>query len=164
MSGLRREIASGLPWPALEWVLRLALAGMWLYASADKIVHPEAFAQIVKGYHILPESFVTPAAIWLPWLELVLGVCLYAGFFRDGALALSTALLTGFWLVLMFNWARGVDVDCGCFSTTPGEGLPMLWYVGRDSLLLALGLAAVEARLRAGVMEKSEAAQNVSAS
>lgn len=158
MPGLRGEVApettSGLPWKAIEWTLRLALACMWLYASADKLVRPADFALIVKGYHILPEALVNPVAIWLPWLELMLGVCLYTGFLRDGALGLSALLLAAFWGVLMFNWARGVDVGCGCFNSTPGEAAPMLWYVARDSFLLALGLGAIEARSRALAQEQ----------
>lgn len=154
MPGLRGEVAapeaaSGLPWAAIEWALRLALAGMWLYASADKLMRPAEFALMVKGYQLLPEALVNPVAIWLPWLELLLGVCLYTGLWRDGALGLSALLLAAFWGVLMFNWARGVDAGCGCFNSTPGEAAPMLWYVARDSFLLALGLAGIEARGRA---------------
>jgi len=123
-----------------------------IYASADKILHPQDFAAIVKNYRLLPEVLVNLTAIWLPWFELVLGVCLYTGFWRQGALLLATSLLAAFWLALLFNSFRGLDVNCGCFSSAssdPSEAAPMLWYIGRDALLLALPLAAWEAQRRA---------------
>ena len=149
-----REQVDIVPWDGVEWTLRLLLAGVLLYASADKIIHPQDFASIVKGYHVLPEYLVHPVALWLPWFELTLGACLFTGFLRDGALALATGLLAVFWITLIVNYFRGIDVACGCFSSAADAGseqaAPMLWYMGRDALLLALALFAVEARRRAG--------------
>ena len=147
MQGLRQ--VSPAPWEALAWLLRMVVGCMLIYASVDKILHPQDFASIVKDYRLLPEMLLHPAAIWLPWFELVLGVCLYTGFWRQGALFLATALLGAFWLALIVNYFRGINVGCGCFTSTPGESAPMLWYIGRDALLLALPLSAWEAARRA---------------
>jgi len=150
MQGLRQVDA--VPWEALAWLLRMVVGCVLIYASADKILHPQDFAAIVKNYRLLPEVLVNLTAIWLPWFELVLGVCLYTGFWRQGALLLATSLLAAFWLALLFNSFRGLDVNCGCFSSAssdPSEAAPMLWYIGRDALLLALPLAAWEAQRRA---------------
>ncbi len=150
MHGLRQVDA--VPWGALAWLLRMVVGCVLLYASADKILHPQDFAAIVKGYRLLPEALVNLTAIWLPWFELVLGVCLYAGLWRQGALLLATSLLAAFWLAIIVNYFRGIDVDCGCFSSAssdPFKAAPMLWYIGRDALLLALPLAAWEAQRRA---------------
>lgn len=149
MQGLRKQVAAA-PWDAVEWTLRLGLACVLLYASADKIIHPQDFASIVKDYRILPEMLINPTAIWLPWFELTLGVCLFTGFWRDGALALGTGLLCVFFVTLLVNYFRGINVGCGCFTSTPGEAAPMLWYLARDAFILALAFSAVEARRRAG--------------
>lgn len=163
MQGLREQVGQAgagqaspnqpgwdwVPWDAVDFLLRLFLAGVLLYASADKIIHPQDFASVVKDYRILPESLWNVTAIWLPWFELVLGVCLFTGLWCEGALALTTGLLSLFWLVLIVNYFRGINVGCGCFSSTPDEAAPMLWYIGRDALLLALAFASVEARRRA---------------
>lgn len=149
MQGLRQQVVP-VPWDAVEHLLRLVLAGVLLYASADKIIHPQAFAGIVKDYHLLPEALINITAIWLPWFELTLGLCLFTGFWGEGALTLATGLLGAFWVALIVNYFRGIDVGCGCFTSTPSESAPMLWYVARDSFLLALALCAVEARRRAG--------------
>lgn len=153
MHQLRREIGVIPAWApagAVDFVLRLALGAILLYASADKLIHPAEFAAIVKDYRLLPEALVNPVAVWLPWFELVLGACLYAGVLAEGALALATGLLGTFWVALIVNYFRGIDVGCGCFTSTPGAGetLPMLWYIGRDALILALALAACATRWR----------------
>jgi hypothetical protein len=124
----------------------MAVAVVLLYASADKIIHPQAFAGIVRDYRLLPEALVNLTALWLPWFELVLGLCLYTGFWRRAAVLLSLGLLSAFFAALVFNYARGLNVACGCFSSSPEEAAPMLWYLGRDALLLCLPLAAWEAK------------------
>jgi len=139
---------SAFPAAGLDFVLRVVLAGILLYACADKIIHPQAFAGIVRDYKLLPEPLVGVVALWLPWLELVLGVCLYTGLLAEGALALTTGMFTCFWFALIVNYFRGVNVNCGCFSSTAEESAPMLFYIGRDALLLALAVAACALRLR----------------
>jgi uncharacterized membrane protein YphA (DoxX/SURF4 family) len=127
--------------------LRLALALLFLAASVDKLLHPEQFAVLVENYRVLPPVLVNPVAVVLPWLELLLALALLLGRWLEGALSLSFLLLVGFWAVLLFNWARGVDVTCGCFSTTPGtaEGAHMAWYALRDGLFVLLAAIALRA-------------------
>jgi hypothetical protein len=38
--------------------LRLLLGAVFLYASYDKILHPQAFAQAVYNFQILPDGFI----------------------------------------------------------------------------------------------------------
>ena len=150
MHGLRQLMP--LPPRAADFVLRFALALVLFYASADKLLHPQDFAAIVKGYHVLPGSLVNPVAVWLPWLELLLGLCLVSGYWCEGAATLTAGLFAVFWLLLIVSWARGIDVTCGCFSTKPAEPgaetTPMLFYIGRDAVLLGLALFTAWVRLR----------------
>jgi uncharacterized membrane protein YphA (DoxX/SURF4 family) len=104
---------------AAEWGYhgaRLFLGGLWIYASHDKILHPDAFAQVVYNYQVLPDTAINLTAVVLPWFELLLGICLVAGVWISGAAVLSTALLTAFAGTLVFNLYRGIDIECGCFS------------------------------------------------
>ena len=126
----------------VDLVLRLVLAAIFLAASVDKILHPAAFAVIVRDYRILPEFLINPTALLLPWLEAVLGVLLVLGLWREGTLLLVNGLLLTFWATLVLNYFRGIDVNCGCFSTTPGQTGNMLWYLVRDSFFLLLGFAS----------------------
>jgi uncharacterized membrane protein YphA (DoxX/SURF4 family) len=117
-------------------VLRLILGIVFLYASFDKILHPEAFAQAVYNYQILPYSTINLVALTLPWLELILGLCLISGFWLPGATAISTGLLTVFIVAMAYNEIRGLDVHCGCFSTENTEGAAGFSTLIRDILFL----------------------------
>jgi uncharacterized membrane protein YphA (DoxX/SURF4 family) len=119
---------------------RLFLGAVFIYASYDKILHPQAFAQAVYNYRILPDVFVNIAAITLPWLELFTGICLVTGFLIPGAAVLSTLMLCSFAGALVFNQIRGLDISCGCFSTRSSEGAADLWTVARDMSFLAISV------------------------
>ena len=117
---------------------RLILGAVFIYASIDKIAHPEAFAKAVYNYQILPGFLINLTAIILPWLELILGLFLIIGLFREGSAFIVTLLLIVFFVAIIFNLARGLDIHCGCFSTsTEGtNNVPMVWYVFRDGIFL----------------------------
>jgi len=121
-------------------IARLVMAGIFIYASIDKIAHPAAFAKDVYNYQILPDALINLTALFLPWLELLLGLCLLAGVWMPGAVLSANALLLVFFSALLFNMARGLDVNCGCFSA--GSDTPAMsagWYLVRDTLFLAVG-------------------------
>ncbi len=127
-----------------EWLLlllRMALGLMFVYASYDKILHPQAFSLAVYNYQILPDMLINLTALVLPWLELILGLCLMSGAWLPGATALSSGLLSLFLGVLVFNLLRGLDIHCGCFSTEavgkPAGG----WTILRDIGFLAVSFS-----------------------
>ena len=61
---------------------------------------------------------------------------------RSGALLLANVLMVTFFSALVFNALRGLDVNCGCFTTSPEHTGSMKWYLLRDGMLLTLSLAA----------------------
>ncbi len=123
----------------LVLLCRLIVGGVFIYASLDKLTHPQAFATVIHNYHLVPYALLHPVALLLPMVEFVLGSALVVGVGRRGA-ALLAALLT---LVFMGGIAsalsRGLDISCGCFNTAGGHavGLSLLW---RDLGLLLLCL------------------------
>ena len=124
--------------PLLFWV-RLLVGVILIAASIDKILHPAAFAQMVYNYQILPDAVINVTAIVLPWLELVLGGLLLFGLWIPGTVVLANLLFLAFFGSLLFNLARGLNIHCGCFSTST-EGDPLTtWYVIRDGVFLLLG-------------------------
>lgn len=129
-------------WAVADVLLRLALAGTFIAASADKILHPQSFAAVVRDYRILPPALVNLTAIALPWLELVLGSLLLAGRMRLGTLLLVNVLLLTFLGALVMNYFRGIDVNCGCFSITGAASLPMSWYIFRDGVFVFTAMGA----------------------
>ena len=119
-------------------VLRLAIAATFIVASWDKIIHPDAFASIVEGYQILPLGLVPLVAIWLPWTELVAGVTLVVGAWTR-AIGLLLSFLTFVFLVALAQaMARGISVQCGCFSLDT-EAAARSWASLWQECLLLVG-------------------------
>jgi uncharacterized membrane protein YphA (DoxX/SURF4 family) len=164
--------ADGDPGPAtpsrapnhLRWrvlAARLILAGIFIYASLDKIAHPAAFANDVYNYQILPDALINLTALMLPWLELFLGLCLLTGIWLPGAVLTVNGLLIVFLAALIFNLGRGLDVNCGCFST--GSDTPAMstgWYLLRDVVFSAMGAFLFYAMF---VRRRQERSENISA-
>ncbi len=124
---------------------RLIMAGVFIYASIDKLIHPDLFAEVVYNYQVLPGYLVNLTALILPWLELTLGICLLINRWMAGASALAAMLMALFVGMTIFNLARGLDISCGCFSTAPDEDPITVLTLARDILFLifSLGLAGL---------------------
>ena len=125
--------------PFINLCARWALGGVFIYASYDKLFHPQAFADIIYHYQILPDRLINAAAVFLPWLELLTGIFLMIGFWMPGTLIWCNLLLVVYIGALSFNLARGLDIDCGCFSIAGGRSInieTILW----DVFFLALSI------------------------
>jgi rhodanese-related sulfurtransferase/uncharacterized membrane protein YphA (DoxX/SURF4 family) len=120
---------------------RLFLGGIFVYASHDKILHPAPFAETVYNYQVLPDAMVNLVAILLPWIELLAGFSLILGVWLPATLLIVNILLLVFFTTLAFNMARGLDIDCGCFTSSlgPSAGGHMVWYLVRDGFFLLVG-------------------------
>ena len=138
----RKRAQNKTKWPfrILYTVARLILGGVCIYASIDKILHPAAFAEAVYNYQVLPDRFINLLAIVLPWLEFFLGTFLIIGFWMPGTVVISNLLLMTFMGALVFNLSRGLDIPCGCFSTSPMDNPMDAWTVLRDSSFLILAI------------------------
>lgn len=119
-------------------VLRLLLGGLFLYAAYDKLLHPDQFAEIMTDYRILPLGTVNLMAAWLPMAELVVGLALLTGIWvRASALTLA-GISTIFLVALIATLARGLEFECGCFTTTP-TGQARTWASLWQEALLLVG-------------------------
>ncbi|MBW2557344.1 MAG: DoxX family membrane protein [Deltaproteobacteria bacterium] len=127
---------AGILYHAARWILGI----VFIYASLHKILYPAAFAEAVYRYQILPDWLVNLTALVLPWLELFLGVFLIIGLWMPGAVVISNLLFIIFMSALSYNMARGLDISCGCFSTSPTAGAADIWTVLRDGMLLIVSL------------------------
>ncbi|HUT04148.1 MAG TPA: MauE/DoxX family redox-associated membrane protein [bacterium] len=119
-------------------VFRMFVGAVFVYASMDKIVHPGQFAQMVNNYRIVPHVLINLFAVILPWIELILGLCLILGVFSDAASVVTAGLLLVFITASIVALTRGLDISCGCFSTS-GEGARAGWdVIIRNVILIAM--------------------------
>jgi uncharacterized membrane protein YphA (DoxX/SURF4 family) len=129
----------------LLFVLRLILGGVFFYASFDKIAHPEALAKILWYYRILPGDLINLLALFLPWLELLTGLLLIIGYWEKAATLLVAGMLAIFIAALSMALSQGIDINCGCFSTTSKARSPIINLIIRDILMLVVCFLIVRA-------------------
>lgn len=122
--------------PALLWVLRLILAGVFLYAGVLKIIKPQEFADNIAQYQLLPEALINIIALSLPFFECAVGLLLLSG--KCDRLASGGIILMClvFGVALISAIARGLVIDCGCFGSSEPSKWSAWWALGRDILLL----------------------------
>jgi uncharacterized membrane protein YphA (DoxX/SURF4 family) len=118
---------------------RLVLGVVFILASVDKIASPEAFSVSVEAYRLLPFPTVNIFALLVPWLELLCGVFLLAGYMIRGSSLIASILLCLFTFAILSAMARALNIDCGCFGGA--YRAPVSWTrVGEDLGLLVLAL------------------------
>lgn len=105
------------PWVTMvSLVARIVLAGVWIVSGATKVGDHLQTVVAVKAYAVLPEAMVEPVAYMLPILEILLGVFLLLGI-KNRWMAIASALVFALFIVMIVQaWARGFQIDCGCFG------------------------------------------------
>jgi len=132
VSRLRRLLADD----RVATVARIAIGALFIYASVTKF-DPAKFAQQVANYRLLPTGLVNLVAIALPFVELLAGALLVLGLRIRGASLVIVGCLGAFIGAMAWAWAKGIDIECGCFGKGTKVGLRA---VSEDVGMLALAL------------------------
>lgn len=118
-------------------LLRVILGGIFVYAGAAKIGNPQAFADSIATFQLLPPQLVNLVALGLPVFEILVGGMLIFGIYEHQAALALLGLMAVFVIFLFQAIARGLEVDCGCFgSGQPSAGAAWL-SLGRNIILVA---------------------------
>ncbi|ADG98588.1 DoxX family protein [Segniliparus rotundus DSM 44985] len=127
---------------------RLGLAAVWLYAGLPKLFGDPTLNELaVSAFRVLPDWAVRPVAGAQPALEVALGVLLLAGLGVRVAAVVSAMVLLSYIAGIVWVWAHGYRIDCGCFSKggedPSATGLGYAKDIARDAgfLVLAAWLA-----------------------
>jgi uncharacterized membrane protein YphA (DoxX/SURF4 family) len=132
----------------MEWVgfaARMLVGGVWITAGLLKLPDPAASVRAVRAYQLLPEAAVPAVGYALPVVELLIGITLVVGLLVRIGAVLSGLLFVAFIVGISAAWARGLQIDCGCFGGggfDPDAREKYPWEIARD-----LGLLLVSAWL-----------------
>ena len=89
----------------------------------------------MRAYELLPGDTAVTVGHLLPVLEVVVGVMLVLGVLVRGAAAVSALLFVAFIIGIASVWARGIEIDCGCFGGggyDPDATSKYPWEIARD--------------------------------
>ncbi|MGY1744059.1 MauE/DoxX family redox-associated membrane protein [Blastococcus sp. SYSU D00695] len=139
---MREKRAAAWPWVATA--ARLLLGGVFVVAGVLKLPDPAAAERAVRAYRLLPEGLVDPVAFGLPVVEIAVGLALLAGVAVRAAAVASAVLLVVFVAAVASAWARGLQIDCGCFGDGGQVAAADTAYpaeLARDGALLLVALA-----------------------
>ncbi len=102
------------PWLGL--IARLTLGGVLFVAGYLKIDKSDISQMAVRSYEMLPISIANLLGLVLPPVEIALGALLILGALTRVAAALGGFTMFIFIIAIAQAWARGLNIDCGCFG------------------------------------------------
>ncbi len=120
----------------VAWIVRLTVAGVFLWAGGQKARHPQLFALDLEAYRLLPTGLIVPIAYYVPWLEIMTALALFVPALRRAAIVMAMAMLVIFTLMLTVAWARGLQINCGCFGAAGHDATDFRIAVLRNLLLI----------------------------
>lgn len=101
-------------------VLRVLMGAWFVYAGGLKIFASglDQFATDLGNYRMMSEEMALVAGYFVPWLEVVAGICFMLGILKKGAWLAMFGLVLAFTVSVGSAWWRGLDISCGCLGGT----------------------------------------------
>ena len=106
---------------ALSLILRLAIAGVFLFAGIEKWRGAHEFMEQIANYQFFPE-YAPWAALLLPPFEIAsaLALLFMGRRWRQASAIVIIGMLLVFTGAMARAWSLGINIECGCF----GKGSP----------------------------------------
>jgi uncharacterized membrane protein YphA (DoxX/SURF4 family) len=103
-------------------LVRLGLAAVMLFAAVPKLGDLRGSQLSVAAYNLFPAGLNQVIGVALPIVELTLALLFLSGLLSRYAAILFGLMLLAFIAGIISAWARGLNIDCGCFGP-PGAAL-----------------------------------------
>jgi uncharacterized membrane protein YphA (DoxX/SURF4 family)/3-mercaptopyruvate sulfurtransferase SseA len=135
-------------------LIQILLGIVFIVSGSTKLFHPDKLAVILDAYRIMPAVVIPFAAVCMPWIEFVSGICLAFGLLPSSGALIVLGMHVFFIPALSYRalfLARqlgisifNVDFDCGC-----GLGENFAWVlILRDFGFLFMGLTVLLSTVR----------------
>jgi uncharacterized membrane protein YphA (DoxX/SURF4 family) len=103
-------------WPWISTLARLGLAAIFLISGGLKVTDLAASGRAVNAYDLMSWETAKVVGAVQPFLEIAIGLLLLIGIATRLSAAIAAVLLVIFIGGIISAWARGLQIDCGCFS------------------------------------------------
>jgi len=100
----------------LHLIVRLIIGAVFIYSAVPHVFNSMGLASSIYNYRLFPTSIIGLSAAFIPWLSLLAGLALILGIKVRAASFIISGLLVIFISLAVISMARGIDIDCGCFS------------------------------------------------
>jgi uncharacterized membrane protein YphA (DoxX/SURF4 family) len=142
----------GKAWPWISTLARLGLAAVFLVAGGLKVGDLAESGRAVNAYRLMDYDTAKVIGAVQPFLEIAVGLLLLIGLAVRLSAAISALLLVVFIAGIISAWARGLQIDCGCFSSGGAVAANDTKYgldIARDTgFLILAGILLVKPRTR----------------
>lgn len=102
------------PW--LSLIVRLSMSGILIAAAIPKMLDLDQSVRAVRAYRLVPDALEPVIGVGLPFFELVLAAILLVGVFSRASAVVWLLMMAGFVTGVAWAWAKGYNIDCGCFG------------------------------------------------
>lgn len=129
-----------------QWVglvARLIVGVVDVIAGVSKFSDPAGNVRQVRAFDLLPEAVVPTVGHALPTVEIVIGAALILGLLTRIFAVLASLFFIAFIIGIAAAWARGLEINCGCFGSRGVPADPQRQYaidIARDVGLLLCSL------------------------
>jgi len=100
----------------LHLTVRLIIGAIFIYSAFPHVFNTMGLASSIYNYRLFPASIIGLSAAFIPWVSLLAGLALILGVKIRAASFIVSGLLVIFISLAIISIARGIDIDCGCFS------------------------------------------------
>nr|WP_256437631.1 MauE/DoxX family redox-associated membrane protein [Brevibacillus sp. HB1.2] len=117
--------------------MRSIIGTIFLTAGYMKIKNIEEHSQVIKEYQLIPNTFIPHVTRFLIIIEIICGIGLYLGMYKNFTLFTSLALLVVYSVAITINLLRGRnEISCGCGGVLGTHNLSWKQVIRNGFLLL----------------------------
>jgi len=100
----------------LQLIVRLIIGAVFIYSAVPHVFNSMGLASSIYNYRLFPAPIIGLSAAFIPWISLLAGLAFILGVKVRAASFIISGLLVIFVSLAVISIARGIDIDCGCFS------------------------------------------------
>lgn len=107
---------------SLARIVPAVVGALFVYAGMTKAFDVRGFAASINAYNLTGSFANSLLACILPYLEIMTGALLVAGYKKKEALIIIIGLSMVFTGAIIYAIIAGLKISCGCFASGPEPG------------------------------------------